>query len=217
MNIDERYRKIDPGLPERLEGNRETLKQVYDSSFLQLKRLDLAGVSVNCGAVLDRQGRLTLKYFQREVEADIEKSRLYYADSGEETDLFTASIILHYMITADGEPISGRWISYRELPDGMFYFRTIPGVLEPLRNKFGPSFASFAEKASVYGGGRSSSFKNGIITNPFPYLPLMLILEEGSEEFDPEIRVLFDSSASHYIKTDIAKVLLVNIVKLLAG
>jgi hypothetical protein len=215
MNIDERYRKIDPGLPERLEGNRETLKQVYDSSFLQLKRLDLAGVSVNCGAVLDGQGRLTLKYFQREVEADIEKSRLYYADSGEETDLFTASIILHYMITADGEPISGRWISYRELPDGMFYFRTIPGVLEPLRTKFGSSFASFAEKASVYGG-RSSSFKNGIIINPFPHLPLMLILEERSEEFDPEIRVLFDSSASHYIKTDIAKVLLVNIVKLLA-
>ena len=40
------------------------------------------------------------------------------------------------MVTADGEPASGNWISYRELPDGMFYFRTIPGVLEPLLDRY---------------------------------------------------------------------------------
>ena len=61
---------------------------------------------------------------------------------------------------------------------------------------------------------KSSRFKNGVIIYPFPYFPLMFILEEKSEEFDSDLRVLFDSSASHYMKTDIIKVLLVNIVKI---
>jgi hypothetical protein len=45
----------------------------------------------------------------------------------------------------------------------------------------------------------------------------MLILEERDEEFDADMKALFDSSASHYMKTDIVKVLLVNIVKLITS
>ena len=48
--MDEKYRKIDPGLPERLGGNLKTLEQVYRTSFDLLAGMDLSEVSVRCGA-----------------------------------------------------------------------------------------------------------------------------------------------------------------------
>ena len=81
--------------------------------------------------------------------------------------------------------------------------------------KYGDSFRLMAEKAKVHGGEISGEFRNGIILHPFPYFPVMLILEEKSEEFDADLRALFDSSASHYMKADIIKVLCVNLVKIL--
>ena len=148
---------------------------------------------------------------------DVADSKLYYRESGEDADVFTATIILHYIITADGEALSGKWISYRELPDGMFYFKTIPGVLGPLLGKYEDSFESLAKKVAEHGGKKNPRFKNGVIIYPFPYFPVMLILEEKDEEFAPDLRVLFDSSASHYMKTDIVKVLMVNTVKTLTN
>jgi hypothetical protein len=42
---------------------------------------------------------------------------------------------------------------------------------------------------------------------------VLFIIDEKDKEFDANIRVLFDSSASHYLKTDVIKTLLVYIVK----
>jgi hypothetical protein len=215
--MDEKYRKIDPGLPERLGGNLKTLEQVYDSAFEKLKERDLYETAAKCGAIIEEDTKLVLKYFEKEVETDIEAGKLYYREDKEDLDIFSATIILHYIVTADGATLSGKWISFRELPDGMFYFRTIPGVLEVLLDKYGESFELLAEKAKMHGGRVSSEFSNGVILYPFPYFPVMLILEEKSDEFEADLRALFDSSASHYMKTDIAKVLLVNIVKLMTS
>lgn len=213
--MDEKYRKIDPVLPERLGGNLKTLEYIYRSSFAGLKKADLTEISVKSGASLHEERNIILRYFSRYIKIDTAAEKVNYQDSGREVDMFNAVIILHYITTADGEPISGKWISYRELPDGMFYFRTIPGVLEPLLVKYEDSLELLLEKAHKYGAIKSRDFKNGIVIYPFPYFPVMLVLEEKTEEFSADLRVLFDSSASHYIKTDIIKVLLVNIVKLL--
>lgn len=215
--MNEKYRKIDPGLPERLGGNLKTLEQVYDSSFTQLVEKDLPETAVKCGAGINEERKLVLKYFEKEVVADTDTRKLYYDEGQKDVDIFSATIILHYINTADGEALSGKWISYRELPDGMFYFRTIAGVLEPLLNKYEDSFKLLVKKVKQHNGRISSGFKNGVIIYPFPYFPVMLILEEKSEEFDADVRALFDSSASHYMKTDIVKGLLVNIVRLLTG
>jgi len=204
---------MDVGLPGW--GNLKGLEQVYDSFFELLEGKDFSGVAIQCGSDMENGRKLVLKYFGKEIIIDVGSSKVYYREDHEEIDILSAAIILHYITTADGTALTGNWISYRELPDGMFYFRTIPGVLRPLLDKYGESFESMAEKVEKYGGRKSSDFKNGTMIYPFVYFPILLILEEKGEEFEADIRVLFDSSASHYMKTDIVKVLLVNIVKAL--
>jgi len=35
-------------------------------------------------------------------------------------DIFSSVLILHYLLNADGTPLENKWISFRELPDGLF-------------------------------------------------------------------------------------------------
>jgi hypothetical protein len=127
--------------------------------------------------------------------------------------LFSSTIILHFLLTADGTPLSGEWILYRELPGGLFYASTIPGVLQPLAKKYESSGGKFLGKLLEIGGEKNKNFKFSGLIYPFKKFPVLLIIDEKDEEFDANIRVLFDSSASHYLKTDVIKILLVYIVK----
>ena len=65
ISMDEKYRKIDPGLPERLGGNLKTLEQVYDSGFSELKDKDVQEVAVKCGARIDANNILAIDYFNK--------------------------------------------------------------------------------------------------------------------------------------------------------
>jgi len=129
------------------------------------------------------------------------------------SDKFSASIILHYLLNADGAPLSGQWINYRELPGGMFYADTIPGVLKPLSQKYETSGNEFVNKIIDFGGQKSNLFKFAGVLHPFQKFPVFFVLEEKDQEFDSGIRALFDKSASHYLKSDIIKTLLVYTVK----
>ena len=131
----------------------------------------------------------------------------------ESLDSFSSAIILHFLLTADGTPLTGKWILYRELPDGLFYGDTIPGILQPLIKKYENSGQDFIKKISDLGGVIDKSFKFAAVLYPFRKFPALFVFEEKDEEFEADLRVLFDSSAPHYLKSDIIKTLVVYMVK----
>lgn len=216
--------RIDADTAKNLDGNKKTLDRVCDGFFKILKNSDLEDIALKTGAAVIGAQRLGLLFFGSEVIVDIETEEIYYKEgsSGGKTqnskklDIFSYAIILHYLVNADGVKISGEWISYRELPDGMFYFKTIPGVLEPVRQKYKNSAKGLIEKIEGSGGHRSSDFKNGGVIYPFKKFPVLMIIDEESEEFDASLRILFDSNGSHYIKTDVVKMIVVRLARILS-
>jgi hypothetical protein len=216
--------RIDADTAKNLDGNKKTLDRVCDGFFKILKNSDLEDIALKTGATIIGSQRLDLLFFGSEVIVDIETEEIYYKEgsSGGKTqnskklDIFSYAIILHYLVNADGVKISGEWISYRELPDGMFYFRTIPGVLEPVRQKYKNSAEDLIKKIEGSGGHRSSDFKNGGVIYPFKNFPVLMIIDEESEEFDASLRILFDSNGSHYIKTDVVKMIVVCLARILS-
>lgn len=216
--------RIDADTAKNLDGNKKILDRVCDGFFKILKNSDLEDIALKTGATIIESQRLGLLFFGSEVIVDIETEEIYYKEgsSGGKTqnskklDIFSYAIILHYLVNADGVKISGEWISYRELPDGMFYFRTIPGVLEPVRQKYKNSAEDLIKKIEGSGGHRSSDFKNGGVIYPFKKFPVLMIIDEESEEFDASLRILFDSNGSHYIKTDVVKMIVVRLARILS-
>ena len=216
--------RIDGDTAKNLDGNKKTLDRVCDGFFKILKNSDLEDIALKTGATIIGSQRLGLLFFGGEVIVDLETEGIYYKEgsSGGKTqnskklDIFSYAIILHYLVNADGVKISGEWISYRELPDGMFYFRTIPGVLEPVRQKYKNSAEDLIKKIEGSGGHRSSDFKNGGVIYPFKKFPVLVIIDEESEEFDASLRILFDSNGSHYIKTYVVKMIVVYLARSLS-
>jgi hypothetical protein len=215
--MNELENRIDGDTAKNLNGNKKTLDRVCDGFFKILKNSDLEDIALKTGATIIGSQRLGLLFFGGEVIVDLETEGIYYKEgsSGGKTqnskklDIFSYAIILHYLVNADGAKISGEWISYRELPDGMFYFRTIPGVLEPVRQKYKNSAEDLIKKIEGSGGHRSSDFKNGGVIYPFKNFPVLVIIDEESEEFGASLRILFDRNGSHYIKTDVVKMIVV--------
>ncbi len=219
-------KKISPEMLNNLNGNLKTLERVCAASFALLKKGDLADIAINSGSELINEKILLIEYFGEKIAVDAGLEKVYYPkrqkdskdpDGSAPVDVFSSSIILHYLNNADGTNLSGKWIAYRELPDGMFYFRTIPGVLESLVKKYESSSEILIKKIEMHGGKRRPGSAGGAIIFPFPYFPILVILEEKSEEFEAAARVLFDSNSCHYIKTDIVKMILVYMARLLTS
>ena len=214
---------IDGDMTKNMDGNKKTLDRVCADFFEILINSDFRDIALKSGANFSGSERLGLKFFGREVIVDSGTKSIYYKkktsggklESSKILDIFSCAVILHYLINADGTKISGEWISFRELPDGMFYFRTIPGVLEPVLQKYKNSAEGLIKRIEGFGGQRSSDFKNGTVIYPFINFPVLMIMDEESEEFKASMRVLFDSNGSHYIKTDIVKMIVVYLARIL--
>jgi hypothetical protein len=124
-------------------------------------------------------------------------------------DNYSSALALSYLNCADGTKVTGQWITFRELENGFFYSGTIPKSLKPLCLKFERNFSGFLQKAEGLGGIRSEAYNNAVIINPFKRFPMMFMQFEKDNEFDCEVKVLFDHSANHYLQTDVIKQVLV--------
>ncbi len=191
---------------------------VYNKMFEELISSNTSSIPKSTGSELLDDHRIRLSFFEKNIVVDLNKKEIFYSEDNsfepkKFLDPYSASIILHYLLNADGTPLEGRWASYRELPGGLFYWRTIPGVLEPLVKKYESNGSGFLEKALEIGGERYGKFKFSFIIRPFKMFPVLMIFDEKSTEFEANIRILFDGSAHHYLKTDVVKLIIIYIVK----
>lgn len=195
---------------------------IYNEMFEELIGRDIDNILRCSNSELLNSKRIKLNFFEKEIIVNLNKREICYlkestSDGEEFLDTYSSSLVLHYLLNADGTPLTGNWTSYRELPGGLFYWQTIPKVLEPLIKKYENNGDGFLKKTFEIGGEKYGQFKFAAIIYPFRMFPVLIILDEKDEEFDANIRVLFDSSAHHYLKTDVIKLVIVYIVKKLCN
>lgn len=195
---------------------------ICNKMFEELTTWDIYSISKSSGSELLGGSRVKLSFFNREIIVEPDKKAIFYKcgdkpGAQERLDAFSSSLVLHYLLNADGAPLTGRWISYRELPGGLFYWRTIPGVLQPLIRKYECDGDAFLEKSLAIGGERYKKFRFSSVIYPFRMFPVLVIFDEKSAEFEAGARMLFDGSAPHYIKTDAVKLIIIYIVKKLCA
>jgi hypothetical protein len=148
-------------------------------------------------------GELTLNYFDQTYAVGYPQFQACEEATGKECDPGLLFLFLHYLHTADGTFPADRWISYRELPDGMFYSQSFQGYSGArLVSTFGNDLAKFKEAATEAGGEELSHGDAAFRFQALPRLPLGVVYWLGDEEFTPYANVLFDASANHYLPTD---------------
>jgi hypothetical protein len=148
-------------------------------------------------------GQLMLNYFDEAYVVSYPQFQAYEAATGNECSEGLLFLLLLYLHTADGTSPADRWISYRELPDGMFYNQAFQGYSGArLVQTFGNELTRFKEAAARAGGEELSLGDGAFMFQALPRVPLGVVYWLGDEEFAPYANVLFDASASHYLSAD---------------
>ncbi|HTX70035.1 MAG TPA: DUF3786 domain-containing protein, partial [Thermoleophilia bacterium] len=115
-------------------------------------------------------------------------------------------LLLHYLLTADGTPGEGSWVSYRELPDGLFYAYSFRQRAEqPVARAFAGSAESldgFRAAACALGGDALTLGDASFRFVALPRVDVAVLVWAGDDEEPGEARVLFDATAGHYLPAE---------------
>lgn len=115
--------------------------------------------------------------------------------SGDPVSLPEQILICHYLLRAPAEPESERFITFREIPDGQFYYDAFRRrTRDPFLSAFGNEGDLFRRAALMLGGKLVEGGDIAMQFRVFPRVPVRLVLWAGDEEFPPEVGILFDSN-----------------------
>jgi hypothetical protein len=185
----------------------DKLAPVVKEARAKLQTLKPSKLVMYSGCEEDADGSFRLTFFWQEYVISGDDFTVRRADTGEEPSSFTKSLLLTYLVTADGTTPSGRWIGFRELPDGMFYTQAFQGytgvrLVRELEGEPGGGVEAFRRAADSLEGEPFEFGDAGFSFPVFPRVRLGLTYWEGDDEFPSQARVLFEDSAAHYMSTD---------------
>jgi len=146
---------------------------------------------------------ITLEYLNRTYRVTLPDITVTVADSNEDVPVRDRILILHYILTAKGTPLSGQIITFKELPEGQIYFRTFnQRTIKHLAANFGDKPDQLFTAAAKYGGTKAF-YGDAAVTLPvFSHVPITFVVWKGDEEFPADAGVMYDSTVTDYLPTE---------------
>jgi hypothetical protein len=159
------------------------------------------------GCERDADGNYCLTFLWQEYVISGDDFTVRQADTDKEVPSFFQSLILTYLATANGTTPSSRWVSFRELPDGMFYAQAFQGYSgNRLLRELQGGIESFRRAAEALGGEPLEIGDAGYAFTVLPRIHMAIVYWEGDEEFPAQFpsqaQVLFEDTTSNYMSTD---------------
>lgn len=170
----------------------------------QIVTHNLARLAAHTGANLDPETNdLELAFWGRTISIIFPEIQITDKITQENLSEFSQAMILYYLSIADGAPLSGRWISFSELPDGKFYQRAFQGYTgQELTRQIGNSIVGFTKAAEALNAQKGAIGNASFIFQALPRVPLLIAHWQGDEDFPASFQILFDESIPHYLPTD---------------
>ncbi len=177
----------------------ETLKQAVKTFSV----LNPAEIAANAGVELGEDGKtLKVPFIDQYFLVKHPEGKVKTPD-GEEASIYLAIIILHYLATADGKALTGRWIAYRHLPGGDIYIEPFQKrAVKPFLKTFGERPEDFKKAAMALGGYSAETSGISMVIPVMPRVPVCFSIWPGDDELPASANILFDEAASSYLPTE---------------
>jgi hypothetical protein len=156
------------------------------------------------GCTLTPDGMLHMALLWQAYTIDPAGYVIRRVETGQAPTEFTQALVLTYLVTADGTVTFGRWIAYRDLPDGMFYAQAFRGYAENrLVKELGEGgLGAFCRRAERLGGKRIEIGDAGYAFQVLPRVRIAAVYWLGDEDFPSRASILFEDTGPHYMSTD---------------
>lgn len=112
--------------------------------------------------------------------------------------------VLWYMVQARDMPLSGSLINPSHMRDGLLFrggSHALP--LDKVAGRYGDDAEAFVRRGLELGGERLDFGDASLRLFPFPRVPVVLVLWKNDQEFPARADLLFDSTCSAHLPTDI--------------
>lgn len=157
---------------------------------------------------------ITLKYFNGNYKIDVSTVEVSPIETSQPISLREQILILHYFTQAQGTPLSGNQITYRDLPGGLVYYPTfIKRTIKPLIELFGKN------PDSLMSAGKPLSSRSGyigdisLIIDVFSHVPVTVVLWQGDDELSAEMNLLFDATITDYLTSEDVTIVCENVTR----
>lgn len=179
-----------------LEGRVEELKEI-------LRRKQTSQLAEFTGAVFEEQspyqGEFRLPFWNLEIH--ITYPLFEMVDPHQmKLPLSVQALVLYYFVTANGAPLSNKWVSFADLPDGRMYAQAFQGYSgDEIVKIFGTDMKTFQEACELADGQKMEMADAAYAFRGLPRVPLLVSYWLGDEEFPSACKILFDSAVYNYL------------------
>jgi len=185
----------------------EDFKTARALALETLKNSDLETCCQNAGVSVEQDSkehrRVSIPFMGKVRDLVVRKNKTFFDESMEAVKLQDQVLLLHYLITATGAPVQNKWITFREVPSGPFYYPSfVKRAIAPLVTCFGETPEGLEKVGAKMGEILSEPGDVAVKVLALPKVPVVLSLWKGDDEFPPEGNVLFDASITSYLGTE---------------
>lgn len=163
-------------------------------------------VSLNAGGIWNSsegEKKIVINFLNREIAIPWPEGAVRYRNNGEEPSLQEQVSILHYLLNATDAPLSGRMITFREIPSGDFYYEPFCKRAQiPMVSAFGAAPERLWIAGEKLGGVKAELGDVAMTFLFFPKVPVTLLLWKGDAEFPPEGNILYDASIPSFFNAE---------------
>jgi len=120
--------------------------------------------------------------------------------------------IIHYLLKSKETELSKEWISEKDIPGGVTFFRgphEIPTNL--ISSRYSGDIERFRKTCDQLDGIPLNMADAAYVFKITPRIPVAVLYWDGDDEFPPESKILFDKSVTEHLALDIIFALAVDI------
>ena len=129
-------------------------------------------------------------------------------NSGDPLPPVYIALLLYYLSTGDGYPLTNSWSSFGDLPGGRTYNQAFQGYTgDEISKAFSLDLESFKTACEKIGGEFVALGDAAYRFQALPRVPVLAVYHLGDEDFPSTCKILFDSSATHYVPIDACAVM----------
>jgi len=130
------------------------------------------------------------------------------ANNDSELPMFQQALLFYYLLTSDGASLTGSWTSFGDLPGGRTYNQAFQGYTgNEISKVFGLNLEAFKSACEKAGGQFVALGDAAYRFQILPRVPVLAVYHLGDEDFSSTCKILFDSSATHYVPIDACAVM----------
>ena len=192
--LDERGRQeIDAMIPDAGDWKERRLQGLFN----EISGKNFSDVAGGIGASYAK-GSLKIRYMGKDVVVTP-------SAFNEELTVEDKLLILMYIKNAGRSPLAGRWVAFRDLKDGLIRAESFHEACEQsLAAVFGRDPDGFLKKLYALDARDVPGFsaKHSLVMHPLPKIPFLILLWPGDDEFEPDCKILFDSTVTEFIDVE---------------